>query len=79
MGGLSSELKELPIPIDSGMDGKAIFELELPDDFLIILIARDNDFMQPSGSTILKGNDTLLVLSDAKSFDEVINRFKISE
>lgn len=75
MGGLKSELKELPIPIDSCMNGKAIFELGLPEDFLVILIARENDFMLPSGGTVLQGNDTLLVLCDKKSFDEVIVNF----
>ena len=77
MGGLKSELKELPIPIDSSMNGKAIFELGLPDDFLVILIARDNDFMLPSGGTVLQGNDTLLVLSDKESYDKVIERFNL--
>jgi cell volume regulation protein A len=77
MGGLKSELKELPIPIGSGMNGKAIFELGLPDDFLVILIARDKDFMLPSGGTVLQGNDTLLVLSDKDSYDKVIEKFKL--
>lgn len=77
MGGLKSELKELPVPIESGMNGKAIFELELPDDFLVILIARDNDFMLPSGGTVLQGNDTLLVLSDKESYGKVIEKFNL--
>lgn len=77
MGGLKSELKELPVPIESSMNGKAIFELELPDDFLVILIARDNDFMLPSGGTVLQGNDTLLVLSDKESYGKVIDKFNL--
>jgi cell volume regulation protein A len=72
MDGLKGELKELPIPADSGMAGKAIFELELPDEFLVILIARDNDFLLPSGGTVLQSGDTLLVLSDKKSFESVL-------
>lgn len=72
MGGLKSELKELTIPSDSSMAGKAIVELGLPADFLVILIARDNEFVLPSGGTILQSGDTLLVLSDKKSFDEVL-------
>jgi len=74
MGGLKSELKELPVPSNSHMAGKAIVELGLPADFLVILIARDNDFVLPSGGTILQGGDTLLVLSDKKSFDEVLTK-----
>ncbi len=78
MGGLKSELKELPVPMDSAMNGKAIFELGFPDDFLIILIARDNDFVLPSGGTVLQGNDTLLVLSDKESLEGVKERFNLS-
>ena len=72
MDGLKGELKELPIPADSRMAGKAIFELELPDEFLVILIARDNDFLLPSGGTVLQDGDTLLVLSDKKTFESVL-------
>lgn len=75
MEGLKSELKELPVTADSGMDGKAIFELGLPDNFLVVLIARDNDFMLPSGGTVLKANDTLLVLADKESFEDVMSRY----
>lgn len=77
IGGWKNELKELPIPQDSRMNGKAIFELGLPDDFLVILIARENDFVVPSGGTVLQSNDTLLVLSDKQSFDDVITRFHV--
>lgn len=71
MGGLKSELKELPILLDSSIVGKAIVELGLPNGFLIILIARGNDFLLPGGGTVLQGGDILLVLSDKKSFDKV--------
>jgi len=78
MTGLKGELKELPVPPGSAMIGKAIFELGLPDEFLIILIARDNDFMMPSGGTVLQGNDTLLVLSDKESFNQVLAKFDLA-
>ena len=77
MGGLTSELKELPVRPNSRFVGKAIVELGLPDDFLVILIVRENDFMMPSGGTILRGGDILLVLSDKKSFDEVVSRLEL--
>lgn len=77
MDGLKSELKELPIPSDSLMAKKAIFELGLPDDFLVILIARENDFVMPSGGTVLQAGDTLLVLADKKTFDEVVEKFDL--
>jgi len=48
VGGFRSELKEVPIPQGSTAVGKAIVELGLPSDFLVVLIARDNDFVVPS-------------------------------
>ena len=77
VGGFKSELKELVIPPDSRAAGKAIFELGLPDDFLVILIARESDFLLSSGGTVLQGNDVLLVLSNKESFDEVIARINL--
>lgn len=77
IGGLKSELKELAIPPNSKINGKAIFELEIPDDFLVILIARDKDFIIPSGGTILQNNDTLLVLSHKTSYDKVVEKFNL--
>lgn len=77
VGGFKSTLKEVSIPPGSRAAGKAIFELGLPDDFLVILIARESDFLLPSGGTVLQGNDTLLVLSDKESFDKVIKSFNL--
>ncbi|MCL4261682.1 MAG: potassium/proton antiporter [Anaerolineae bacterium] len=79
MEGLKSELKELPIPPDSPMVGKAIVELGLPADFLIMLIARNDDFVMPSGGTVVQGDDTLLVLSDKESLEEVVTRFDLGD
>lgn len=71
MTGLKNDLKELPIPARSCVNGKTIVELGLPEEFLIVLVARDNEFILPGGSTVLQENDTLLVLSGAQSFDAV--------
>jgi potassium/hydrogen antiporter len=68
VSGFKSELKELTIPPGSFMEAKTIVELNLPQEFLIILIARENEFIQPSGGTTLQANDTLIVLSDRDSF-----------
>ena len=73
----SSELKELYVPAGSRAAGKAIGELGLPDDFLVILIARDSDYLVPSGGTVLQGGDTLLVLSEGESFNQVRAEFNL--
>ena len=70
VGGFRSELKELTIPQGSTCSGRAIVELRLPAEFLVILIARQNDFVLPNGSTVLQAGDTLLVLADQASYDQ---------
>jgi cell volume regulation protein A len=69
--GLKSELKELRVPEDSNVVGKAIVELGLPAEFLVVLIARGDEFLVPSGGTVLVAGDTLLVLSEKDAFEQV--------
>jgi cell volume regulation protein A len=81
IGGFASELKELPVSTPGvpslNMAGKAILELGLPDDFLVILIARQNNFLIPSGGTVLQPGDTLLVLSEQKWIDQMWGKYGI--
>lgn len=71
ISGIKAELKELTIPQDSEAGGKTLVELQLPAGFLIVLIARDNEFILPGGGTELRAGDTLLVLAEKKVFNEV--------
>jgi len=75
--GMSSDLVEITIPTDSTMINKAIVELHLPEDLLVILIKRDHEFVVPNGGTILRQKDKLLVLSDEKSLNAIKDRFQI--
>jgi potassium/hydrogen antiporter len=74
MGGLEGDLKEIPILPNAHAAGKAIVELGLPDDFLVILVARGEEFLVPSGGTVVRGGDTLLVLSGTESFRQTAAR-----
>jgi len=74
--GFRNQLKEMAIPAGSPFEGKAIVELGLPEKFLIILIAREKDFLIPSGGTVLLPGDTLLVISDQDDFQAVAERVK---
>ena len=71
VAGLKSELKELPVPAGSSAAGKAIVELGLPPDFLIVLVARGGEYVVPGGGTILQAGDTLLVLAEAAVLRQV--------
>jgi cell volume regulation protein A len=74
VSGFKSELKELTIPAGSSADGRPIVELYLPQEFLIILIARENEFILPSGGITLRAGDTLIVLADKETFAQVENQ-----
>jgi potassium/hydrogen antiporter len=74
VSGFKSELKELAIPAGSPADGKTIVELYLPQEFLIILIAREHEFILPSGGITLHAGDTLIVLADKETFALVENQ-----
>lgn len=71
VSGFKSELKELTIPARSIADGKPIVELYLPQEFLIVLIARKNEFILPSGGITLHAGDTLIALADRETFESV--------
>jgi potassium/hydrogen antiporter len=78
VSGFKNELKELSIQTGSFMDGKTIVEMNLPQEFLIILIARENEFIMPSGGITLHAGDTLIVLSDKDTFGLVEYNLKSS-
>ncbi len=60
--GVDTELVDMIIPYGSSIAGKPIVELDLPQDSLIVLISRNNDYIVPSGGTMLQESDTVLVL-----------------
>jgi len=78
VSGFKNELKELAIQAGSFMDGRTIVEMNLPQEFLIILIARENEFIMPSGGITLHAGDTLIVLSDKDTFGLVEYNLKSS-
>lgn len=77
ISGFKSELKELAIPAGSPADGRTIVELYLPQEFLIILIARAHEFIMPSGGVTLYAGDTLIVLADKETFASVEHQLNL--
>ncbi|MGE0587909.1 MAG: potassium/proton antiporter [Cyclobacteriaceae bacterium] len=61
-----SELVELDIPEGAEAVGKAIVQLNLPKSSLIALIHRDGKYLTPSGDTVIRSGDHLLVIADSK-------------
>ena len=70
-------LKQFYIEENSKVIGLSIVELNLPADFLILLIKRQNDYIKPTGSTILEENDMLLIQCNSENrYKKVLKRFK---
>lgn len=61
-----TEMREIGIGNTNKAVGKMIVDLEFPEKAIIAMIKRDDKYITPNGSTIIKGGDVLIVLSDSK-------------
>ncbi|HNR02978.1 MAG TPA: potassium/proton antiporter [Anaerolineaceae bacterium] len=76
--GLKADLREIQISPASPAVNKAIYELKLPLEYLIILVLRDGEYIQPNGSLELRPGDTLFSLSEEDVYrqaQEILNGF----
>ena len=74
-GVFTRRLQEISVPPASTIAGKRILELGLPPGFLVILIARDDDYEIASGSSEIHPGDRLLVIASDKDFGTVADLF----
>ncbi|NLC27972.1 MAG: hypothetical protein GX780_04280 [Campylobacteraceae bacterium] len=44
--------------------GKSLAELALPSEFLVLLVKRNDEYKKPTGSTIFKKGDLLVIQCD---------------
>lgn len=65
-GEIHAELLEVKIPDDSNMVGKAIMDLNIPMDILIVMIRRNGKLITPRGATIIKAGDIIMMAGDNK-------------
>lgn len=70
-GEIYAKLLELKIPSNSKMVGKAIMDLDFPNDVLIVMIRRGDKVITPSGRTVLNAEDTIMCAGDNKSLIEM--------
>jgi potassium/hydrogen antiporter len=73
--GTETELIDLIVPFQSAIAGKPIVQLGMPKGTLIVLISRDDNFLVPSGGTVLQEADTVLVLVDKINLPKVRDIF----
>ncbi|MDD3592559.1 MAG: potassium/proton antiporter [Sulfurovum sp.] len=68
-------LQQYYIEENSKVVGQSVAELELPPDFLILLIQREDKYIRPTGSTIFEKNDILLIKYDKSSeYKKILKR-----
>ncbi|VWX33336.1 potassium/proton antiporter [Exiguobacterium oxidotolerans] len=63
IGKPNAEIIELTIPRHHPFIGKMISDIQLPQEFLITAIIRDDQIVTPRGDTVFEGNDQLLLLT----------------
>lgn len=74
---LYNTLRQFYIESTSTVIGKSIVELELPQDFLILLIKRNNEYIKPTGSTLFEQNDMLLIQCNGENrYRKYIKQFE---
>jgi potassium/hydrogen antiporter len=57
-------MREIEISPDYHAVDKKILDLGFPKNSIIAMIKRDDKFITPNGSTLIKAHDTLIILSD---------------
>ena len=63
MGGGTASLNEILLPENFKFAGKAIMDVPIPGDAILVSITRDTEFIIPHGNTVLLPWDRILVLT----------------
>jgi potassium/hydrogen antiporter len=69
-----TRLVEVIIPYVSHVAGKSVVDLKIPEDVLITLICRGDEYLIPNGKIILQGGDVLLVLVNSEESEMNFNQ-----
>lgn len=69
--GIRGELVEFDLHSDCRAIGKRLVDLRFPEGALLVLVGRDDRFFVPNGNTQLHEGDTVFLLSDRASLDQV--------
>lgn len=67
---IKGDLLEIQVPPKAKSVGMAIYQLDLPAEYLIVLVARGDEFLVPNGGLILQPGDALLSLSPQEAYEQ---------
>ncbi|MFC4592220.1 potassium/proton antiporter [Sphaerisporangium corydalis] len=73
---LNADLLQITIPPGSGLHGVEIFELRLPSDAAVTMVVREGRSFVPEGSTRLRAEDQLLIVTTAAYRQTVERRMR---
>lgn len=68
-------LQELIVPYNAQVIDRALFEIKLPTESHILLVARGDIFLIPSGNTQIKGGDVIWILAKDEVMPEIGKTF----
>ncbi|MEJ0031895.1 MAG: potassium/proton antiporter [Bacteroidota bacterium] len=74
---LKTTLVEVDVAMNSPSIGRAVVDLRLPKNAMIVLIHRNGKYLTATGETVIEGADHLLVLTDKNSADWVHQAFTL--
>lgn len=69
-----NEIFKIDIKDNPNIAGKKIFQLNIPESSLIVLIKRDDKYFQPDGATVILQNDKLIITYENKNDKEKIQQ-----
>lgn len=74
--GSRMQIRSLSIERESILVGRAMHELNnlLPGTFLVVVIARENRYLIPSGDTIVQPGDVLYLVAHEEEFEAIFSR-----
>ncbi len=78
--GIKSIISEITVTDNLLSMGDCLMDIPLPDNTLVVMVKRDNNFLIPKGKTRLYENDKLLVITeDEEELKRVYDRLGIDE
>jgi len=75
---MKNDLYDFIISDNSTLVGKSIVEIGLPKESLIAMINRNEQYVVPTGGTIIESGDILLILSNKKTIEEVKTKINVN-
>jgi cell volume regulation protein A len=80
--GSDTDIVDIVVPYHSAVVGKSLVELDMPQDSLIVLISRNDEYIVPSGGTVIEEGDTILALVNKRNLPvvrEIFSRLEEEE